>query len=73
MRANQHLDQRAWGFSHGEIAAEAVRPSWAGGGYDGAASATDLGPRSGSAGEVFTGATTDELGQEIRVRWQAMR
>jgi hypothetical protein len=63
---------RRRGFSHGEIAAEVGRP-WAGAGYHGFSADNGTWSAVGSAGEVFTGATPDELGQKIRAHWQAMQ
>jgi hypothetical protein len=72
MRANQYLDQRARGFSRDEIAAKLGR-LWAGTGYDGASAGDGTWPAVRSARQVFTGAATDERGQEILARWQAMQ
>jgi hypothetical protein len=60
---------RGRGFSHDEIVAEAVGRSWEGAGYAGDGTWYAV----GSAGEVYTGAISDELGQKVRAHWQAMQ
>jgi hypothetical protein len=51
---------------------EVGRP-WAGADYHGFSADNGTWSAVGSAGEVFTGATPDELGQKIRAHWQAMQ
>jgi hypothetical protein len=47
--------------------------AWAAGGYRGFSVHGGLWSAISSAGDVLTGATPDELGQRIRVHWQAMQ
>ena len=56
-----------------EAALAALEEAWAGGGYH--AVSVDDGTWSaiGSAGEVLTGSTPDELDRKIRAHWQAMQ
>jgi hypothetical protein len=56
-----------------EAALAALEEAWAGGGYH--AFSVDDGTWSaiGSAGEVLTGSTPDELDRKIRAHWQAMQ
>ena len=57
----------------GDSALSALEEAWAEGGYH--AFSADHGTWStiGSAGEVLTGATPDELDRKIRAHWQAMQ
>jgi hypothetical protein len=66
--------QRRAVFAADEDAAlAALEETWADGGYH--ASGVGHGTRSaiGSAGEVLTGATPDELDRKIRAHWQEMQ
>jgi hypothetical protein len=59
-------------FSHDQIAAEVGRPG-AGADYHGFSADNGTWSAVRSAGEVFPGATPDELCQKIRAHWQAMQ
>ena len=47
--------------------------TWAGAGYHGFSVDNGTWSAIGGAGDAFTGATPDELGQKIRAHWQARR
>jgi hypothetical protein len=55
-----------------DAALAALEEAWAEGGYHGFSADDGLWSAIGSAGEVLTGATPDELGRKIRAHWQAM-
>jgi hypothetical protein len=50
-----------------------LKRTWAGAGYHGFSVDHGTWSAIGSAGEVFTGGTPDELGRKIRAHWQAMQ
>jgi hypothetical protein len=50
-----------------------LEEAWASGGYHGFSADDGTWSAIGSAGEVLTGATPDELGRKIRAHWQAMQ
>jgi hypothetical protein len=61
-------------FAVNEDAALAeLEEAWASGGYHGFSADHGTWSAIGSAGEVLTGATPDELGRKIRAHWQAMQ
>lgn len=66
--------QRRGVFAVDEDAAlAALEEAWAEGGYHGFSVDHGTWSAIGSAGEVFTGGTPDELGRKIRAHWQAMQ
>jgi hypothetical protein len=58
--------------AHSNALAE-LEEVWANGGYHGFSADHGTWSAIGSAGEVLTGATPDELGRKIRAHWQAMQ
>ena len=56
-----------------EAALAELQEAWASGGYHGFSADDGTWSAIGSAGEVLTGATPDELARAIRVHWQAMQ
>ena len=56
-----------------EAALGELEEAWASGGYHGFSADGGTWSAIGSAGEVLTGATPDELGRKIRAHWQAMQ
>jgi hypothetical protein len=56
-----------------EAALAELEEAWASGGYHGFSAGDGTWSAIGSAGEVLTGATPDELGRKIRVHWLAMQ
>jgi hypothetical protein len=48
-----------------------LKRTWAGSGYHGFSVDNGTWSAIGSAGDVFTATTSDELGQKICARWQA--
>jgi hypothetical protein len=55
-----------------EAALAELELTWAGAGYRGFSVDDGTWSAIGSAGDVFTGATPDELNRKIRAHWQAM-
>jgi hypothetical protein len=51
----------------------ALEEAWAGGGYHAFGVDDGLWSATGSAGEVLTGSTRDELDRKIRAHWQEMQ
>jgi hypothetical protein len=56
-----------------DAALAALEEAWADGGYHAFGVDDGLWSAIGSAGEVLTGATSDELDRKIRAHWQAMQ
>lgn len=56
-----------------EAALAELEDAWTSSGYHGFSVDHDTWSAIGSAGEVLTGATPDELGQKIRAHWQVMQ
>ena len=74
MAAGQAEGTRRGPFAVNEEAALAeLEQAWASGGYHGFSADDGTWSAIGSAGEVLTGATPDELGRKIRAHWQAMQ
>ena len=57
----------------GDSALSALEEAWAEGGYHAFSADHGIWSAIGSAGEVLTGATSDELDRKIRAHWQAMQ
>ena len=57
----------------GDSALSALEEAWAEGGYHAFSADSGIWSAIGSAGEVLTGATSDELDRKIRAHWQAMQ
>ncbi len=56
-----------------DAALAALEETWADGGYHGFGADGGIWSAIGSAGEVLTGATPDELDRNIRAHWQEMQ
>jgi hypothetical protein len=56
-----------------DAALAALEEAWAEGGYHAFSAESGIWSAIGSAGEVLTGATSDELNQKIRAHWQGMQ
>jgi hypothetical protein len=56
-----------------DAALAALEEAWAEGGYHGFSADHGTWSAIGSAGEVLTGSTPDELDRKIRAHWQAMQ
>jgi len=56
-----------------DVALAALEEAWADGGYHAFGVVHGTWSAIGSAGEVLTGATPDELDRNIRAHWQAMQ
>jgi hypothetical protein len=56
-----------------EAALAELEDAWTSSGYHGFSVDHGTWSAIGSAGEVLTGATPDELGQKIRAHWQVMQ
>ena len=56
-----------------DVALSALEEAWAEGGYRAFSADHGIWSAIGSAGEVLTGATSDELDRKIRAHWQAMQ
>ena len=57
----------------GDSALSALEEAWAEGGYHAFSADHGIWSAIGSAGEVLTGPTPDELDWKIRAHWQAMQ